>query len=289
MLGALSAAAVFVVSPAVAQESWYTVEPAVMWGGDEFNVLFAGTPGSFLGVGVADIDGDRAKALKLKEEHGVEVTRVEPDSPAEKAGLKVNDVVVEYNGQRVEGTEQFVRLVRETPPGRTAKLTVSRGGTVQTIAAVIGSRKAMTFTAPQGDWGGMLRGMPIPDVQIPDVPKPMMSWRSGRLGIDGESVDSQLAEYFGVKEGVLVRNVMRDSAAAKAGLKAGDVITKIDDSHVTSPREITSVLRGMRDKKTATVTLVREKREMTLTVTFDEEAPQGERLRGLSVTDRTKL
>jgi S1-C subfamily serine protease len=131
--------------------------------------------------------------------------------------------------------------------------------------------------------------MPLPDVQIPDVPKPMMSWRSARLGIDGESVDSQLAEYFGVKEGVLVRSVMRDSAAAKAGLKAGDVITKIDDSRVTSPREITAVLRGMRDKKTAAVTLVREKREMTLTVAFDDEAPQGERLRGISVKDRTKL
>jgi serine protease Do len=289
MLGALSAAAVFAVSPAAAQVPWYTVEPALMTPDDDVSVLFAGMPGSFLGVGVAEIDGDRAKALKLKEEHGVEVTRVEPDSPAEKAGLKVNDVVVEYNGQRVEGTEQFVRLVRETPAGRTAKLTVSRGGTVQTIAATIGARKSVTFTAPPGDWGGVLRGVPMPEVQIPDVPKPMMSWRSSRLGIDGESVDSQLAEYFGVKEGVLVRSVMRDSAAAKAGIKAGDVITKIGDSQVTSPREITSLLRGMRDKKTAPVTLVREKREMTLTVTIDEETPQGERLRGISVTDRTKL
>lgn len=81
---------------------------------------------SFLGVGVKEIDEERAKALKLRDEYGVEVTNVEEDSPASKAGLKTGDVVLEYNGQRVEGTEQFVRFVRETPTGRTVKLLVSR-------------------------------------------------------------------------------------------------------------------------------------------------------------------
>src|SRR6266498_480139 len=74
--------------------------------------------GSYLGIGVADIDTERAKALNLKEERGAEVTSVDPEGPAGKAGLKEGDVVLEYNGQRVEGTEQFVRMVRETPPGR---------------------------------------------------------------------------------------------------------------------------------------------------------------------------
>src|SRR5579862_1905171 len=72
---------------------------------------------SFIGVGVEEIDADRAKTLKLSEEAGVEVTRVERDSPAEKAGLKTGDAVLQYNGQRVEGMEQFSRLVRETAPG----------------------------------------------------------------------------------------------------------------------------------------------------------------------------
>lgn len=288
VLGALAMLLVIAAAPAAAQTHVfeYSVVPAVMPGDEAVEFAFAGTPGSFLGVGVAEIDSERARKLNLKEERGVEVTRVEPDSPAEKAGLKVNDVVLEYNGQRVEGTEQFVRLVRETPAGRTVKLTVNRGGTVQTIAAAIGARKGMAL--PGNEWS-VLRRMEIPEIQIPDVPKPMMSWRSARLGIDGESVDSQLAEFFGVKEGVLVRSVMRDSAAAKAGLKAGDVITKIDDSKVTSPREITSVLRGLGEKKTAAVTLVRDKKEMTLTVTFEESQPQGGRLRGTSVTDRVKL
>ena len=96
--------------------------------------------GSFLGVGVREIDAERAKALKLPAEHGVEITKVDPSSPAEKAGLKVGDVVQSYNGQRVEGTEQFVRMVRETPAGRNAQLGLVRNGSQQTLTATIAAR-----------------------------------------------------------------------------------------------------------------------------------------------------
>ncbi|HET8547906.1 MAG TPA: PDZ domain-containing protein, partial [Bryobacteraceae bacterium] len=101
--------------------------------------------GSYLGIGVAEIDAERAKALSLKEEQGVEITRVEDDSPAAKAGLRVGDVVLQYNGQRVEGTEQFMRLVRETPAGREVRLLVSRNGSHQTLAVKTGTRKAWTM------------------------------------------------------------------------------------------------------------------------------------------------
>src|SRR5690349_21240956 len=74
---------------------------------------------SYLGIAVVEIDADRAKALHLKEERGVEVTCLDPGSPAEKAGLKPGDVVLEYNGEHVQGGEQFIRLVRETPAGHT--------------------------------------------------------------------------------------------------------------------------------------------------------------------------
>src|SRR4051794_740069 len=82
---------------------------------DPAPVVIARTSGSFLGVGVAELTPERTKTLNLRDEYGVEITRVEDDSPASKAGLKTGDVVLEYNGQRVEGLEQFMRLVRETP------------------------------------------------------------------------------------------------------------------------------------------------------------------------------
>ncbi|MCC6857205.1 MAG: PDZ domain-containing protein [Bryobacterales bacterium] len=234
---------------------------------------------SFLGIGVADIDSERAKTLKLKEERGVEVKSVDEDSPAAKAGLKEGDVVLEFNGQRVEGTEQFMRLVRETPPGRQARLLISRGGAAQTVTATLGSRKGGSVFI-----GGEPFQFDMPEIRIPpmppmppDIPRAVMSYRTGRLGIESESLSSQLAEYFGVKEGVLVRSVTKDSPAARAGIKAGDVIVKVDGTTVTSPREISSTLRAARSKKTFPVTLMRDRKEMTLTVTVEEaESFRGE-------------
>src|SRR5271166_5596536 len=86
------------------------------------NVKLSSGGSRYIGVMVQEIDSERAKELKLREEYGVEVTRIEPDSPADKAGLKVGDTVQQYNGQRVEGMEEFKRLVSETPAGREVKL-----------------------------------------------------------------------------------------------------------------------------------------------------------------------
>ncbi len=233
-------------------------------------IVHAGT-GSYLGIGVAEINAERAKALKLAEERGVEVTRVERDSPAEKAGLKEGDVVLEYNGQRVEGTEQFVRLVRETPPGRQAKLLISRNGATQTVAATVGRRKPVVYW--ERDFRRDMDRLreDLGRLRMPDMPQPFMSWRSSILGVEAESLSTQLAEFFGVKEGVLVRSVHKDTPAEKAGFKAGDVITKVDGEAVRTPSEVSSRLRASRDKRTFPVTVVRNRQEMTLTVTLEEE------------------
>src|SRR5438552_1517435 len=98
--------------------------------------------GSYLGIGVVEIIPERARELHLKDERGVEVRCVDADSPAAKAGLKEGDVVLDYNGQRVEGGEQFMRLVRETPGGRSVSLLISRNGANQTLTATIGQRRA---------------------------------------------------------------------------------------------------------------------------------------------------
>jgi serine protease Do len=229
---------------------------------------------SYLGVGVAEITAERAKALNLKEEYGVEVTSVEKDSPAEKAGIKAGDVVLEYQGQRVEGTEQFIRLVHETPVGRPAKLVISRGGASQTLTATIASRRSLEVFGPEG--GNFRFQMPqIPRIEIPDIPHANMSWRSSMLGVEVESVSSQLAEYFGVKQGVLVRSVIKDSAAEKAGLKAGDVILKVGDKKVATPSEVSAAVRSS-TSKTIPLTIMRNHQEMSLTATL-EQAPSGTR------------
>jgi serine protease Do len=238
--------------------------------------------GSYLGVKVAEIDAERARALKLKEERGVEIKKVEPGTPAEKAGLKEQDVVLEYNGQRVEGTDAFIRMVRETPVGRNATMLVSRDGNPVTLTATIGQRKdgvgrSFNITIPPIP--------PVPPVPHIDVPRPHMSVRSSRVGIETESLTDQLAEFFGVKEGVLIRSVEKDSPAEKAGLKAGDVIVKIDGRTVTRPRDVTDELRSASDKKTIPFQVFRNKKELTLNLEMPDRAGvrTGRENRGRSV------
>lgn len=221
---------------------------------------------SFIGVMVQEIDGNRAKALKLPEEAGVEVTRIEPDSPAETAGLKVGDVVLHYNGQRVEGMEQFSRLVHETPPGREVKLDIYRNGAPQTIALRVGARRTPQPFDMQR-WQDQFRQF---QTRFPDLRRSFMTWRSPALGIDAEALDGQLAQYFGVKEGVLVRSVARDSPAEKAGMKAGDVILRVDDNHVATPADISMNLRA-RHGGSAVIVVMRDHHEVTLSIRLADD------------------
>jgi serine protease Do len=229
--------------------------------------------GSYIGVMMQEVDSQRAKELKLTEEAGVEITRVTPDSPADKAGLKTGDVVMRYNGQRIEGMEQFSRMVRETPAGRDTKLEIVRNGVNQSVMVKVAARPAARGFA-LGDGTGIQITPMAPgerfDIHIPDIPRSFMSWRSSALGVEAEALDGQLAEYFGVKDGVLVRSVTKGSAGDKAGLKAGDVITRIDNNKVATPGDISSRIRLLQGKSVGVV-LMRDHHEMTLSVTVDDE------------------
>lgn len=220
--------------------------------------------GSYLGIGIREINAERTKALKLPPEAAVEITRVGAGSPADQAGLKAGDVVLQYNGVRVEGIEHFSRMVRETPVGRDVKLEIFRNGAAQTVTAKIGQHPV-----PQG--------FPFPDgfgFPLPDGPRIFQGWRSPVLGVEAESLDGQLAQYFGVTQGVLVRSVMKGSAAEKAGIKAGDVLIRLDDGKVTSPADISGRLRSL-GGKSVPVTLMRDHKELTVTVAVDsEESPR---------------
>ncbi|MGA2137065.1 MAG: PDZ domain-containing protein [Bryobacteraceae bacterium] len=257
------------------------------------SIVIRKSGGSFLGIGVAEVDAERAKALNLKEVRGVEVKSVDPDSPAAKAGMKEGDVVLEFNGQPIEGTEQFVRLVHETPVNRQVKMQVWRNGAPETLTATIASRmQVIAGRAPDADEAFTVEMPPMSEMppmpEMPSMPPmpptPAMpglriygTSRSGMLGIDCESVGGQLAGFFGVKEGALVREVFKGSAAEKAGLRAGDVIVKVDGETVTSAREITSVLRAARVKHTFAVVVVRDKKEITLQVAMESGGARGMR------------
>jgi serine protease Do len=242
----------------------------------------------WLGIEISEVNPENAKELKLSETRGVVVGSVEPDSPAAKAGLKENDVILSYEGQNVEGTIQFRRLVRETPPGRSIPLSVSRDGSVQTITIEVGERDG-GFGPGDKDAAPHVYKFKMPNVQefkMPDfdfnpmVTPEAMDFHTPLLGIGAEDLSGQLGDYFGAPsgEGILVREVRSGTPAEKAGLKAGDVITKVDGQTVKSTRDLRAQLRQKIDQKTVTLSVLRKGSEISVPVAIEKprriDAPQ---------------
>ncbi len=258
----------------------------------DFNFVFGDDGSSWLGVETHEVTAEKAKELKLSAERGVVLGKIVPDSPAAKAGLKENDVVTEINGQRVEGTAQFRRMIREIPAGRSVQLTVWRDGRAQTISATLGKseerRHAMKMVTPEP--GTFAFRMP----EMPEIPS--MEWNGAmlmggqpRLGIDAEDLSGQLGAFFGAPdgEGILVRDVNSGSAAEKAGVKAGDVITSLNGERIRTVGELREKLSAKRDDKDRTVKLgvLRNKSEVSLTVELPAPAARAKRF----ISHRTSI
>lgn len=236
--------------------------------------------GGWLGIEIAEVTPEKAKELHLDAARGVIVKEVTPDSPAAKAGLKENDVIVEYNGERVEGALQFGRLVRETPSGRTVALTTIRDGKPQKLNAEIGAwsdhfGKEMNHVFAIG---------PPPVPHVPDMNA--FDFRSfpyefgsaaPLLGVTAENLNGQLGEYFGAPggQGVLVREVRPGTPAEKAGLKAGDVIVKVDGESIRTVGDLRSKLRARvdKDEKNIQLGVLRKGSQMTLSVSIEKPKP----------------
>ncbi len=238
--------------------------------------------GSYLGVDTRDVTADRLGALQLKEEHGVEVTMVDQDAPAGKAGLKEHDVIMSVNGTEVESVEQLRRMIHEIPSGRQVTLGISRNGQPLTIKAQLASRKK-SFSIANGqkefkfempEMPAMPAMPPMPDIDMPVSIVVVHS--STRSGLMIENLTPQLGDYFGVKngQGVLVRSVEKGSRAEKAGFRAGDVVVRVNGESVNDAGDFTHAVRSHRDNK-AVIGIVRDKKEQTITLTLPEPREGG--------------
>lgn len=242
-------------------------EPVV----EEQSFFSFGENGSWLGVQTEDVTADKAKQLKLSAERGVLLGEIVPDSPAAKAGLKKGDVVTEINGQRVEGAAQFHRMIREIPGGRTVQLNVWRDGRGQAINVTLGKSEnhAKWMKSAPGTFAFHMPEIP-PMPEMPEIEgmehfgfAPGMH---GRLGIDAENLDGQLASYFGAPEGILVRSVNPGSPAEKAGLKAGDVITSVNGEPVRSVGDLRGKLGAKNEEQKVVLSVLRNRAETKITV-----------------------
>jgi serine protease Do len=231
---------------------------------------------SYLGVDTRDITPDRLGPLHLKEESGVEITMVDQDAPAGKAGLKEQDVILTLNGEKVESVEQLRRMIRETPPDRVVTIGISRNGQPMTFKVPLADRKnnsAYSYGPKAKDFHFEMPVMPqmptLPDI---DVPVSIVVVHSSvRSGLMVENITSQLGDYFGAKngQGELERSVEKGSRAEQAGLHAGDVIVKINDEPIHDSGDFSHALRS-RNGSTAKLSILRDKKEQTITLTLPE-------------------
>lgn len=239
--------------------------------------MLAGTPR--LGISVRDVTADEAKQAGLDGITGAWVTSVAPESAAAKAGLAEGDIVVRVDSQDVRSARQLTRIVGETPAGRAVAVDYLRAGTRGQVSVTLEASRPRAMA---------LRGR-APRAFAFQRREPMVMARNrARLGIGVQDLTPQLAQYFGVTGGVLVTQVNDGSAAARGGMKAGDVITKVQDTAVTSAGDVTRALASVEGGTAVTVEVSRDRAPVSLSVTLDRtptSGPAPSRPRGRTAAD----
>jgi serine protease Do len=246
-LGALFAIAVILPAAALPQSSW----PEAHTGG-------------YLGVQIAAVTPEQVSALRLHDAAGAIVTYVDQDGPACRAGLLENDVVVAFNGSKVDDPEQLQGLIHTSPPQKPVTLTIIRAAQRKDVKVTLGTWRVASNT--RGFSAFAMSPPPPPRAYLPDVEIPSFAMLSSRHGLVVESLSPQLADFFGVPRGhgVLIRSVEGGSPAAAAGLKAGDVVIKVNNDTV---HDMADWQRSMRTNATkVSVGILRDKREQTVVI-----------------------
>lgn len=258
---------------------------------------FAMGGGSYLGVQTTEVDKDNFTKFGLSSVRGVAVEKVMENSPAAAAGLLANDVIVRINNDEVTSARKLTRLISEIAPDHQVTLTVLRGGSEQQITATLGKRPApafgdgnFTFSVPEfkgkfdmPDLKGLeekLKNLPRGNSQVftfPGGEGRSMVWRAGEsrmIGIGVTQLTKQLAEHFKVESGVMINSVRENSPAARAGLKAGDIIVELDGKAIKGDYDL---IRGINEKKEGDVqvTIMRDGRRQTISVTPEKSKESG--------------
>ena len=273
----LSALAVMVLCSCTARVSFASGSSLAAVPGQDY-MLFGGQ--GYLGVDLGDLDSDRVTALHLKDARGAEVTMIDHDAPAGKSGLRVHDVILQLDNQPFDTADQLRRRLREMPSGRTVSLLVSRDGSHLNMTVKLCDRA----TLQQQAWQQHI-SVPDPAPPPPPAKSPARSFlgrapsagpdflvsvlpKSLYVGADVNPVRTQLADYFGVTSGtgLLVENVDDHSPAARAGMKAGDVIVQVESKPMKSRGDWVKAMHKHRGEPVQ-VTVMRNKQEQILTMT----------------------
>jgi len=245
----------------------------------------------YLGVDVRDVSQDRLAALKMTETRGAEVVGVDHDAPACKAGIQLHDVILQMNGQAIEGETQLRRLLRDAPAGRQVTFVISRDGQQKTIQTQLADRDEVEreawdnhYTVPEppnmesgrsasragSSFLSSSKARVLKDTHA--ILGTSMLVSSSYTGAKLEVMGPQLAEFFGAQgtAGLLVRSVEPHSPAADAGMKAGDVVIKVNATDIANGGDWSKTIHENRGK-TVNVVVLRDKKSQSLILVPDSK------------------
>ena len=248
----------------------------------EVSIFYAG--GNFLGVHAEEITRENMGHYGLTgEPRGVGVREVLKGSPAERAGLRANDVILRFDGEAVTSVRKLNRLIDESSPEHAARLTIRRGGSEQELTVALGKREVGSLMGSSEEWRRQAEEWQKNGEQMrkygDEVRKQMEDWRrnnpgvfsmsfggSRRIGVSTNALGKQLADYFGVAGGVLITSVEEGSPAASAGLKAGDIVTEVDGEKIDESGDLSRAI-NRKEEGDVTLTVVRDRNRRTVKVT----------------------
>lgn len=237
----------------------------------EVNPLSSHTPG-YLGVLVGDVDAEQAGKLHLKDARGAVITLIDHDAPAGQVGLRVNDVVLSINGNNVQSAEVFSRMLHEVTAGHKVNLGISRDGVMQDFTVELVDRKVMehdvwnkmnsadAFPPPPAGMGMLAGGGG--DTSSAGFHMPWFG-SSLHVGAMVEPLTSQMADYLGVPNGVMVKQVARKSEADIAGLRPYDIVLRVGNEPIKTTADWDRALRS-NVGKAVPISILRERKQQVL-------------------------
>jgi C-terminal processing protease CtpA/Prc len=230
---------------------------------------------AFLGIVPGEVTSDLASEYGVVGGggNGVIVEGVSSDTPAEKAGLRENDIILKLNNNSITGPREFRNLLAKLKPNDSVELVYLRAGKTKTVNVKLGEREEHTFNIP---------GLGKHDIHVEGDPWTWSESKSDKetrkvafAGIVTQGLSDGLAAYFKVEKGALISEVVKGSPAEKSGLRAGDVVTKIGDDAIEDEDDVRSAIHDRKPGDGTEFTIKRDGQEMKITVTLGEQADAG--------------
>ena len=202
----------------------------------------------YLGVSIERLSQEEKKNLGV--DHGVLVTRVIKGEAADKSGIEKDDVIQFFNNEKIRRPDNLIDAVRDCKPKIQAKVKLVRDGKAKEVTVTLGKLKSKFHGFSWGDHKGYI----------------FVTGEGGHLGVNLQTLNENLAEYFGVKddEGALILKVEEKSPAEKAGLKSGDVIVQMEGKNISTPEDIKDILSNLEEGDKVTIQVVRHKKKKTM-------------------------